>query len=155
MLKKASGIIIWSAVKAAGAAVIPVTVIRVPLLTKITANMATNVITAYGYGSLSGLSNFFSIALGAASGVRIANEILARIPGIGSAAASLSTAGIHLFTGAVLVIACEMIKAGKISDAELQDKAFCKLLCNSFVKKASDIVFRLIRGQNPIEGAYV
>lgn len=61
MLKKASGIIIWSAVKAAGAAVIPVTVIRVPLLTKITANMATNVITAYGYGSLSGLSNFFSL----------------------------------------------------------------------------------------------
>lgn len=154
MLQQACKIVIWSAIKAAPTALIPSSLIRIPLLTKITSNMADEVVRVYGYQSLSGISTFFSIALGAATGVRLANEILTKIPGIGTCAACVSTASLHLFTGAALVGVCEMIKAGRLTDAELQDTKFCKILCSRLVKEASKTVCNLIRGRNPIEFAY-
>ena len=154
MLKQSCKTVIWSAAKASATALIPLSIIRVPALTKITSEMADEVVSSYGYKSLSGISTFFSIVLGAATGVRIANEVLERIPGIGTCAACVSTASLHLFTGAVLVGVCEMIKAGRITDAELQNTGFCKILCGRLVKNATQIVGNLIRGRNPIEFAY-
>ncbi len=155
MLQESCKIVIDSSVKAAGTALIPLSIVRVPALTKITASMAKRIVTLYGYQSLSGLTSFFSIVLGAATGVRIANEVLAHVPMLGTGAACISTACLHLFTGGVLIGVCELIKAGNLSDSELQDTKFCKVFCSRLIENASNIVFRTIRGLNPLESAYV
>ena len=144
----------WSAAKAAGAALIPFSIVRIPTLTGITSDMANGIMRAYGYESLEGPANFMSVALGACAGVTLANEILERFPGIGTAAASASTASLHLITGAFLITACEMMRSGAVTDSDLRDNALCKTLCQDWLKKAGDILIKILRGGNPAETAY-
>lgn len=153
--KEAWGIVFWSVLKASGAALIPIGFFRVPLLTSITSEMAESVMEVYGYESLRGLANFVSVAGGVAGGVKLANEILEKWAGVGTAAASISTATIHIVTGAFLILACEMLRTGDITDEQLQDTAFCKTLCKGWVKNIGKIVIKLMNGQNPAEAAYL
>lgn len=143
-----------NAVKAAGGALIPFAFLRVPVLTKVTSNMCSDIMKAYGYEQLKGIATFAGVATGAALGVVVANEILEKIPGLGTAAASASTALLHLGTGVFMISACELLKTDQITDEQLQNKAWCKSFTSALSSKAGDMICRLIRGQSPIEFAY-
>ena len=143
-----------NAAKAAGGALIPLSLIRIPVLTKVTSDMCSNIMKAYGYDQLEGIATFAGVATGAALGVAVANEILEKIPGLGTAAASASTALLHIATGVFMIAACELLKADQITDEQLQDKAWCKTLTNALSSKIGNMICRLIRGQAPFELAY-
>ncbi len=135
-------------------AVIPADSIRVGTLTLITQHMSTEIIKSYGYETLEGPANFSSVAIGAFTGVTLANAILTKFPGLGSVAASASTASLHLLTGAAIISICEMLKSGELTDQDLQDNAVCKALCNTWLKAPGDFVIKRLRGTNPVELAY-
>ena len=153
-MKKSVSVVLASAVKASVMALIPLSVIRVSALTTITKEMSRDIMRAYGYQTLSGPANFLSVALGAAAGVELANAIFTKIPGIGSAAASVATASLHLVTRALLIGVCEGLKSGYVTDKDLQNNSFCKALCAKWISNIGDIIIKLIRGSNPFEQSY-
>ena len=77
--KNAWGHICTQSAKAACSALIPVDLIRVSALTKITGDMCSRITECYGYEQLKGLTRFCGIAAGAALGVHLANKILSKM----------------------------------------------------------------------------
>lgn len=152
--EEARSTVMWSAAKSAGAALIPIAIFRIPALTGITSSMGEDIMESYGYESLRGPANFLAVAIGACAGISLANEILNKFPGIGTFAASASTASLHIITGSFLIIVCEMMQAGEITDEELQDTAICKALCKKWLKKVGSIALKIATGKSPVELAY-
>lgn len=152
--KNAWGHICTQSAKAACSALIPVDLIRVSALTKITGDMCSRITECYGYEQLKGLTRFCGIAAGAALGVHLANKILSKIPSIGMLAASAATTVLHLTTGVILICACELLRSGQISDEMLQDSAQSSKLVQILRGNIGDCILRLIRGLNPLENAY-
>lgn len=152
--EKARSKVMRSAAKSAAAAAIPFALVRVPTLTGITSSMGEGIMEAYGYKSLRGPANFLSVAIGACTGVALANEILDLFPGIGTFAASAATATLHIITGSFLILLCELMQVGAITEEELQDTAFCKALCNEWLGKVAKITLKIATGRSPVELAY-
>jgi len=150
---KAINITLFSATKAAGIAVIPFALVRIPLLTQTTDTMARKLAATYGFEDLAGLSGVVSVIVGAAAGVTLATEIMNKIPGVGQAAASIATASLHLVTGCCLIVIFESLKSHKITADDISSAAFIKFLKSGFVLTVAKSVAKILRGQN-IELAY-
>jgi len=153
-LKKAMIHTVEYTAAAAFIAVIKFDDIRIHALTEITDKMSKAIMDDFGYGSLKGLAAFSSIATGCIFGTDLATSISVRVPGIGSRAASISTASLHLGIGAMLICCCILLQEGYVSDDDLKDSTFCKALSSRIFANIRTIIFELLRG-NPVKFAYL
>lgn len=125
-LEDARNCILQNAFMSAGACgvlkgFVPIPWIEVGALTFITKRMCDKIARIYGYESLSGMSTFFGVVVGAATGAKLAAGILDVIPGLNIGANAIATFTLHTVTGIIVISACELLDEGLITDKNIRN----------------------------------
>jgi uncharacterized protein (DUF697 family) len=123
---------------------IPIPWIDVAPLTWITKKMSEDVTNIYGYKSLTGISQFTGVIVGAATGAKLGTEVLSIIPFAGAGANAIATFSIHMLTGICLMITFESMIEGNIDESIVRNTpaAFISTLLGT----ATDVVGDFVRG---------
>jgi uncharacterized protein (DUF697 family) len=101
--------------------IIPIPFIEVGALTLVTKKMCKEITNIYGYSSIEGLGTLFGVAIGAFSGAKLATGFLDFFPGIGAGANAIATFSLHTLTGYSLILICELLKDGKITEKDIKN----------------------------------
>ncbi len=123
---------------------IPIPGIDIGPLTLITTTMTRRLAARYGYDSLSGLAVFVGVVVGAASGAKLAAEVLTLVPGLGAGANAAATFSLHAITGVVLILVFNMLKDGAITESFIKRSPIGAI--SELVGLATTIVACVVRG---------
>lgn len=127
---------------------VPIPYIEVGALTWCTKSMCDRIARIYGYESLSGMSTFFGVVIGAALGVKLATGILDTIPGIGATANAIATFTLHSVTGVILIAVCELLDDGCITESDIRNSSAATI--SKILGTVTDNVAGFVRG-NPVD----
>ncbi len=90
-------------------------------LTFMTDRMCRSIAKHYGYENLGGITSFIAIVVGAASGPLLAQKLTAeQIPLVGEFTNAVSTATLHVLSGAAIIGICELFEEGVIDESYVQ-----------------------------------
>jgi uncharacterized protein (DUF697 family) len=123
---------------------VPIPAVEVGLLTAVTIGMCNKIARIYGYESLSGISTFIGVLVGAANGVKLATSTLDLIPGIGAGANAIATFTLHTVTGIALIIVFELLDAGEITNKDIQKSPIGFI--NALLGAATSVIGGFVRG---------
>jgi uncharacterized protein (DUF697 family) len=99
---------------------VPIPWLEVGALTWVTKRMCDKIVDIYGYQNLSGMSTFFGVVIGAATGAKLAAGILDVVPLLNIGANAVATFTLHTVTGIIVIAACELLDDGAISNKDIE-----------------------------------
>ena len=150
-IEKARDVTLHYAFGASGAcflfkAILPIPWIEVSALTAVTMKMCQEITSIYEYNSLAGMTTFFGVVIGAASGAKLATGVLDAIPGIGAGANAIATFTLHTVTGIILIAICELLDQGCITENDLKKSNVATI--SKMLGTVTLLVGTFVRGDN-------
>lgn len=90
-------------------------------LTFCTDRMCREIAKHYGYDNLGGITSFIAIVVGIVSGPLLASKLTIEMgPGVGEISNAISTATLHVVSGAAVIAICELVQEGVIDKSVVQ-----------------------------------
>jgi hypothetical protein len=106
--------------------------------------MSEDIARIYGYESLTGISQFSGVVVGAATDAKLGAEVLSFVPFAGAGANAIATFSLHILTGICLMIAFESMIEGNIDESIVRNTPAA--LISTLLGAATDVVGDCLRG---------